>query len=340
MISYLRERSCALWTLLIAASLSWLICCTSADSDNTAAASGTVLDEINASIRNNPNDPEGYVRRAEFHRDSANYGDAILDMAQAMKLDSVNEHYHHLLAEIYLRSARSQYAIGTLERAAMLFPDSIRTLLKLAEVQLIVKQYDKASSTLRQALTLDPQNTRALHLLGLMYQEQGNAERAIQTYQTITELDSEDAEAWTMLGNLLDMKGDPAALQCFQNAIDADPQYVQGWHSKAFYLQNHDRLTEAIEIYKHIHEIDPSYPDAWLNKGILYLELDSLSSAAQSFNHLIALDSTRAIAHYYAGVTAQRSGDKALARTHFNRALALEPGSTRIQESLESLNEH
>ena len=309
-----------------------------AESEQTASSS-TFLEEVNTAIRDNPEDPENYARRAEYHRDSANYGDAIIDMAQAMKLDSVNERYHHLLADIYLQSAKSQYAIGTLERAAMLFPDSIRTLLKLAELQLVVKQYDKASASLRKALTLEPQNTRALHLLGVMYQEQGNLTRAIQTYQTIVELDSEDAEAWTMLGNLFDMQNDPAALQCFENAIEIDPQYPQGWHSKAFYLQNHGDIPEAIRIYRHIHEIDSSYTDAWLNQGILYLEMDSLSAASQSFEQMILQDSTSAVGYYYAGITAQRSGDKALARSYFNRALTLEPTSKRIQESLESLRE-
>jgi tetratricopeptide (TPR) repeat protein len=334
-MTYSHTGSAIAACLFILASV--FISCSAEKRDDAVDGPVTPLSKINEAIQSDPNNPENYVRRAELHRDSSNYGDAILDMAQAMKLDSVNERYHHLLADIYLRSARSQYAIGTLERAAMLFPDSLNTLLKLAEVYLIVKQYDKASAYMRQALTLDPQNTKALHLLGLMYQEQGNAERAIQTYQTITELNSEDAEAWTVLGNLLDMKGDPAALQCFQNAIDADPNYVQGWHSKAFYLQNHDRLPEAIEIYKHIHEIDPTYSDAWLNKGILYLELDSLSLAAQSFHQMIELDSLSAVAYYYAGITAQRQGDAEAARKYYNKALVLEPSSERIMESLESL---
>jgi tetratricopeptide (TPR) repeat protein len=296
------------------------------------------LAEINSAIRNNPNDPDNYARRAKYHQDNGNYGDAIIDIAQAMKLDSVNLGYHHLLADIYLHSAKSQYAIGTMERAAMLFPDSINTLLKLAELQLIVKQYDRMSSTLRQVLTLQPQNTDALYLLGLMYREQGDLERAIQSFQTIVELDSEDAEAWTMLGNLLDMKGDPAALQCFENAIAINPQYPQGWHSKAFYLQNHDRVPEAIEIYKHIHQIDPAYTDAWLNRGVLYLEMDSLKEASQCFDRMISLDSTSVIGYYYAGIAAQSIGDTTKALAYLNRALALDPSSARIKDALEQLN--
>lgn len=305
--------------------------------ESESTASG-LLGEINHAIRTNPGNAENYVRRAEYHRDMANYGDAISDMAFAMGLDSVNEAYHLLLADLYLRSARSQFAIGTLERSAMLFPDSMKTLLKLAEVQLIVRQYDKASGTLRKVLTRDPQNTEALHLLGLMYQEQGNTERALQTYQTITELDSEDAEAWTMLGNLLDMKGDPAALQCFENAIKVDPDYLQGWHSKAFYLQNHDDIPQAISIYKHIHGIDSTYTDAWLNRGILYLEMDSLLSAARCFDQLISLDTTSAPGYYFNGVVAQKSGDRIAARAYFNKALALEPASARIKEAIEGLD--
>jgi Tfp pilus assembly protein PilF len=242
-----------------------------------------------------------------------------------------------MLADIYMRAAKSQYAIGTMERAAMLFPDSINTYLKLAEYQIVVRQYDRASSSLRRAMTLEPQNLEALHLLGLMYQEQGNPDRAIQTYQTITELNSEDAEAWTQLGNLLDQQNDPRALQCFENAIDADPKYPQGWHSKAFYLQNHGKIPEAIEIYRQIHGIDSTYADAWLNRGILHLELNETSEAQACFDYLIGLDNNSAAAYYYSGIAATKAGNRELARTYLERAKALQPSSERIDQAIREL---
>jgi len=293
---------------------------------------------INQAILNDPANPGNFVRRAELHRRDGNYGDAIVDMAEAMRRDSVNERYHHILADMYMESAKSQFALGTMERAALLFPDSIATWLKMAELNLIVRQYDRASTALQRALTLNPRSTQALHLLGIMYREQDNVERAVQTYQTIVELDSEDAEAWIALGNLLDLKGDPLALQCFENAIAIDAVSPQGLHSKAFYLQNHNRIPEAIGIYKQIHALDSTYLEAWLNRGILYLELDSNRAAMDCFEQFVRLDSLSPLGLYYAGVAAQALGDTSGARQYYDRALVLAPESPRIKQGLESLN--
>jgi tetratricopeptide (TPR) repeat protein len=170
-----------------------------------------------------------------------------------------------------------------------------------------------------------------------MYREREESDRAIQTYQTIVELDSEDAEAWTALGNLLDARGDPVALRCFDNAIKANPEYVQGWHSKAYYLQNHGQIPAAIAIYRHIHSIDSLYADAWLNRGILYLETDSLAESEDCFRWLMALDTLSPLAFYYAGVVAQQMGKTEVARNHLHKALALAPGSPRVQEAIDQL---
>jgi tetratricopeptide (TPR) repeat protein len=315
-----------------------LYSCDSPQSDRESVEDLTELQRINRAIETDPADAENFVLRAQIHRDSGNYGDAIVDMAEAMRRDSVNEQYHHILADLYMESAKSQYAIGTMERSAMLFPDSIRTWIKMAELNLIVRKYDRAAAALKEAMTLDPQSTDALHLLGIMYREQDNTERAIQTYQTIVELDSEDAEAWIALGNLFDIQGDSRALQCFENAISATPSSAQALHSKAFYLQNHNRIPEAVELYKRIHEVDSTYAEAWLNRGILYIELDSTAAALDCFEQVVRIDSNAALGWYYAGIAAQTLGDTGTARNHYNRALELAPGSPRVVESLESLD--
>ena len=54
----------------------------------------------------------------------------------------------------------------------------------------------------------------------------------------------------------------PLAIQYFDNAIRVDPDNVAAWHAKAYYLQNNDKINEALQIYKQIHTMDPQYPEA------------------------------------------------------------------------------
>ncbi len=293
--------------------------------------------KLTAAIENDPGDAEAYYQRARFHYNNANYADATYDMAAAMKIDSVNEEYHLLLADIYLESYQSELALATMDRTVSLFPESVETLLKAAEMQIILRRYTMASQSLRSVLEQEPQNIRALQLLGVMLKEQGDMDQAIQSFQTVVELDGDNYEAWTMLGNLLDIKGDPMALRCFDNAIAIDSTYAQGWHSKAFYLQNRGQMDEAIDIYLKIHRLDSSYVDAYLNAGILYLEKGDLESAENEFRTFQDIDPRNPMAPFYLGVLRETEEKYREALGFYNQAAALSPRTIRFAEAAERM---
>jgi len=297
----------------------------------------TELQKLSEEIANDPANVSALYNRARIYYDEGNYGDAIFDLAAAMKVDSINEQYHHLLADSYLGALKSEYALLTMERALKLFPESMPTLLKAAELQIVLKQYDQASATLQRALEQEPRNTEALYLVGLMLYEQGNLERAIQSFQTVVEIDSENKEAWTMLGNLYDMQNDPLALQCFDNAISIDSAYMPGLHSKAYYLQNHGRIDEALDIYHIIEKKDSTYGDAYLNAGILYIEKEDFTLAENELSRLAELQQNNPLAPFYLGVISEQRGDYQKALGFYNQAASLSPRDTRYAEAVERM---
>lgn len=299
----------------------------------------TKIEQLTQAISSDPANPELFVERAQYHFQNANYGDAIQDMAAAMRLDSINEQYHHLLADIYLQSLRSQLALNTMQRAIRLFPQSRASRLKMAELQIILLQYPAAAASLRRVLEDNPRDVDALYLLGVLYRETDDIDQAIQSFQTVVEIDADHHEAWTMLGNLLDMRGDPMALQCFENAIAIDSTYPQGWHSKAFYLQNNGNVQEALDIYEKIHTIDSAYVDAYLNAGILYLESANAAMAEEKFGKVVALDPNNPLGHYYLGITYESAGLNETALEHLRQALALAPSAARFATAVERLEQ-
>ena len=319
-----------------------ITCCTPGTEEQPEAGArapeSSEIAQINKAIEENPDDPDAYYQRALYHHRNGNDADAIFDMVAAMKMDSINESYHHLLVDAYLGALKSEYALITMERSLRLFPESMPNLIKGAELQIILRQYDQAARTLRQAMEIDPRNTDALYLLGVLFQEQGDIDQAAQSFQTVVELDAENKEAWTMLGNLYDIQGNELALQCFENAISIDPTYSPAWHSKAFYLQNHNRIDEAIEIYLKIHEMDPQYAEAYLNAGILYLEKGELDLAEREFELLRELQPNFALGAYYLGVVEERRGNLQEALGFFNQATALSPSNPRFAEAVERVS--
>ena len=297
------------------------------------------IDAITKSIKEHPADPELYLQRAQIFYDHQAYDQAIEDLARVMKLDSTHLRAHHLLADVYLDHNQSAMALKTLQRASVLYPDSIRTKLKLSEFQLILKQYDGAYQTLADIMKIKPGDPEALFMLGMVYRDQGKTEQAIAAFQSAVERNPDMAEAWVILGDLMDRTHDPKAIQYFDNAIRVDPGNVAAWHAKAYFLQNNDRIDEALEIYKKIHELDMQYPEAYLNSAILLLYRDSTDAALKELTILQQIDPTNAAAWFYTGKAPQFKGEKEKAKAAFEQALRLDDKYDQARDALRELEE-
>lgn len=307
------------------------------DQTDIGTTGDPIIDVLSEAISQNPSDPELYFKRSELFYEREAYDQAIQDLANVLKIDSTHLRAHHLLADVYLDDYQSALALQTLQRATTLYPDSIRTKLKLSEFQLILKQYDAAMNTLADIMKIRPGDPEALFMLGMVYRDQGKSDQAIGAFQSAVERNPDMAEAWVILGDLMDRTQNPLAEQYFDNAVRVDPDNVAAWHAKAYFLQNKDRINEALAIYKHIHTLNPQYPEAYLNAAILYLFLDSLDAAIKEVAVLKQIDPANAAAWFYQGKALQFKGQTAEAKTAFEQALRLDPDYGQAQDALEEL---
>src|SRR5690606_20460372 len=161
-------------------------------------------------------------------------------------------------------------------------------------------------------------------------------QQAIGAFQSAVERNPDLTEAWIILGDLMDRTQNPLALQYFDNAIRVDPANISAWHSKAYYLQNHDRMDEALEIYRVIHTIDAQYPEAYLNAAILLIYMDSLDSAMKELDILRKVDPVNAAAWFYIGRVHQVRGEKDEAIDAYEQALRLD---SKYEQALDALAE-
>lgn len=297
------------------------------------------IDAVTQLIGQNPNDPSLYLQRAQLFYDQEAYDQAITDLAKVMKLDSTSIRAHHLLADAYLDHNQSQLALTTMHRITALYPDSIPSKLKLSEFQLILKQYDGAYQTLADIMKIRPGHPEALFMLGMVYRDQGKTEEAIGAFQAAVERDPDMAEAWVILGDLMDRTNNPLAGQYFDNAVRVDPKNVAAWHAKAYFLQNNEKIDEALAIYQHIHTLDPQYPEAYLNSAILHLYRDSIDAAEKELNILQQVDPTNAATWFYKGKVYQFRGQKEQAKAAFEQALRLDPDYLQATDALNELDD-
>ena len=325
---------------LYAMALLAAISCTSKENPGEAADvdhTDPVIVQLTGEIEKKPEDAALYFSRAQRYYDAEGYDEALQDLQSALRLDSTNAVYLHLLADVYLDYFRSREALKTMEKAATLHPSRIPTLLKLSEFQFILKQYEPSMQTIDKILRQDPQNAEAYFMMGQNFKETGDTARAINSFQQSVENDPDLIDGWINLGQLHAALGNSIAERYFDSAIRIDPNAIPTLHAKAYYLQERGQLLPAIRLFEKIARIDPQYADAHYNTGLLYLDLDSLPQAYRAFDRAIQTNPVHIRSYFYRGLCSEMQGQTEKARADYKQALSFSPDYSDATNALKRL---
>jgi tetratricopeptide (TPR) repeat protein len=297
-----------------------------------------LIDGLSVQISNNPkSDSLLMARAAAFYKEGI-YEEAIKDVARAMKIDSLNPNYHHILADIYMDNNNSRMALRTMERVVDLYPERIPSLLKLAEYQLIVKQNQDAIKTTSRVLQIDKQNAEAFFMMGLNLKELNEKDRAIAAFKNAVAADADLVDGWVNLGILLEEKKDNKAIEYVETALRIDSTSEEALHAKALILQNKNKLKEAISVYKKIPLFDKNNADAYYNIGLLYMDLDSMKQAKSNFQIAVSVDPQYILGYFYRGVASERLGELKEAQKDYEQTLVLSPNYQPAKDALNKIS--
>lgn len=306
------------------------------DQKQEAKSDDSALNDLTRLVNNDPDNASLYMERGRYLYQQESYDAAIADIRKAIDIDSTQPPYYHLLSDIYLDYYQSKNAIRTLTQAEKLFPDDIKTKLKLSEDYLILKDYDNALIFAHMVRNLDPLNAEAFFMLGLINQENGNTDFAISSFKKAVEYEPELIDGWIILGDLLESKDDPNAIDYYNAAIEIDRNNISALHSKAFYLQNKNQEAQAITIYESIKKLNRQYEPAYLNTGILYLDQDSVTQAYDQFNILVNNNPISDQGFYYRGIANELLGKEDLAIEDYKTALRINPDHAKARAAVQS----
>jgi len=278
-----------------------------------------------------------YFMRAKYHYEQGAYDLSIQDLKYAIKLDSLEPSYYHLLADAYLDNKQSYEALSTLNQASLIFPLRIATLLKLCEFQHILKQYPASLMTTQRIQSIDPLNTESFFMAGLNYRDMMDTIQAISKLQYATSLDDRHIDAWIVLGQLTQNKNPTMALQYFENAVQVDTTNISALHSLAGFLQDRGNLGQSLDIYKKIINLDPDYTDAFVHTGLIYFSIDSLVKALNAFDILCKQDATNPAYYFYRGSAYEALGNTPAAKSDYQQALRLDPFHRKAKSALDKI---
>jgi tetratricopeptide (TPR) repeat protein len=232
------------------------------------------------------------AERAESHRLTKRYDDALVDFNGAVELNP-----------------KLTWAIASRG-------DTYRSM---------GKQRD-AIADFNRAIEQIPTLAWAIAARGISWRSLGHHREALRDFNNAIDLDSNYAWALANRAETCRLsKAFKAALKDFDRAIKLDPDYAWAIASRGRVYYEMGRYEEALIDFNRAVRIDHKLTWAYMARARTYNALARFDDAIVDFDHVIHANPNNALAIYYRGRTyyKKRSHEEALA--DFDRAIELEP---------------
>ncbi|MCG6876974.1 MAG: tetratricopeptide repeat protein [Betaproteobacteria bacterium] len=205
--------------------------------------------------------------------------------------------------------------------------DDSGELRELARRAAVDGQIRQAHELLERAVALDPRSPDAHSDLGNVYLMLGEDAKAERSYGAALALSAQHAPALANLGLLRARRGDrAAALECFRQAVRADPWSVQAIRSLVDWLPDDTVPDEDIALMREITARFPDHAAAWAALGRLHLRgaFDAVP-AVDALERAVALGQQDADTISGLGAGLQEVGRLEDALAAFERARSIDP---------------
>lgn len=294
-------------------------------------------DKITDSIKVAPKNAELYYHRGSMLYHNNQLLHAEQDLRKAWQLDP-SEEYALSLTTI-LRRRNTDTAITFLQEAIKKMPESIALHIGLARGYEQKGQYDKALTITDEILKQFPNQLDALLLKSDLLKEQKKYDEALKYMEAAYTYAPLDADIGYELAYDYAEAKNNKALQLADTLIRLDPseRSARAYYIKAVYFKNIGNNTEAIKYFNESIQRDYNFLDGYLDKGILLYNLKRYPEALKSFQLGQRISPSTPDFYYWIGKTEEATGNKADAKLNYQRAYGLDRSMTEAKQAADRL---
>ena len=206
------------------------------------------------------------------------------------------------------------------------------------------RELPAAQAALAKSVSLDRRNSDALAKLCEVQATKGDIDQAIATAKQGLGDNPRNADLYVLLGRFYESKSDAQQAEAsYRSALNLNPQHPLASNNLArLMLQTGGNLDVALSLAQTARRGMPNSPSAadtlaWIDyqKGAYQSAIGLLQEALSLQDKVRAPDDP--YIHYHLGMAYAKSGQTALARQQFERAIKLNPNATDAKKQLGQL---
>ncbi|HTN18427.1 MAG TPA: tetratricopeptide repeat protein [Chitinophagaceae bacterium] len=276
---------------------------------------------ISTQIDAQPGDAALFFKRAKAFRALGADSVALIDLKQAVQLDSSKANYFSAIGELLFEHKDIDGSVLWFTKAIRIDPKDPVAHLKFARILVFMNDNQKAFNEVNTVLRRDPYNAEAYFLKGVVYKNLDDTAKAMSSFQTSVQVDPGYQPSILQLALLYAAQKDTIALQYFDNAYAADTTQLMPWYGKAMFYQDKGDYEKAKKVYSMCLRKDPTYTDAYFNTGWILMHQDSLEKAVSQFSEVLKLETANFNAYYNRGLCYELLKRKEEAKADYKSAL-------------------
>jgi predicted TPR repeat methyltransferase len=258
--------------------------------------------------------------------DAANFADAELRLREALRLAPTQTAVLTNLAMVLAQQDKRAEARDFAEQALIRNPNSIETLLVLADCHMRDKRDAEALAAYDRILSLEPNAAEIHNNRGLVLARLGRHAEALASYDRALALNPTFADAHANRGNAMhELSRHDEALAAYECALAQAPALAEAWLGRGNTLSARRRFSEALPAFERAVALRPTFAEAWLGCGNALCDLKRHDEALAALDKALTLNPSLAGAWLGRGNVFYERKNFPEALAAYDQALAIEP---------------
>ena len=255
-----------------------------------------------------------HFKRGVAYFDNDEYGAAVIELRNAIKINPEYVAAYLKLGETYIRLEKFQLAHQQYSSVVRVAPSNIPGLFKLALFDLHSGKYDSARAHLNAVLAHQPNHLDALYALAALHQAEKHVNDAALVFRQILGIDPQQRPAYLGLANGLVAQGKLARAEAYLD--------------QAAGIRNYDRSGDDDDADGAL-AFKPRFIDVFNRMISVYLDQKNSDNALASCDRQLARSGhsteTKAAVYHIKGQILEQRSEHALAEQQYRRALDISP---------------